>query len=724
MADAAKLPSLTVLSGPQAGTRFVIEDAVDNILIGSDPSCRFCLDTPGVSPIHARLWIDLSGLIVHDTNSPHGVYVNDDRVDSPAPLRNGDILWLGRPGDEMSTMLQCRLPIRAAEQPAIAVAPPPAFDPDANPSATIAFMSPSHTAAIDAVDADETATLRAAEETVEPGLEPAPVPDRDDLVEHDAHLEHQPLDEGVEPTVIAAPEELGDGAPAEVEPEVEPELEPELEPEMEPTIAARPAPFPDPEEAGIPVADETVSEPLFEDDVTHAMRVPVAAVPEPTVAMVPPAADPDDAMRFELDNPPRFSAAPVHTFEEDIDETLTVAQPDELEPTVAQPPPRPPAPAPPAPPAAAPPRAPVPTKPAPTATPRPTPTPRPASAPRVPAPRPAASAEAAAPPPSPPAARPSAGGGRGALWAVGALVLVALGGAAYYFLKPASTSIPPISQAQATPPPGAGTATPAPVDVAPVTPDPAPTPVVEEEVTIVPGATPRPVPSPVPAPSLRPGAPSPVTTARPGTSPPVTNLPAQPPPAAARVAGLLSQAQGAYAGGNYDAAIAGYDEALKLEPQNASAQSGRAAAVSARLASRKSFVTGRTVVQAGKAKANLSGFDTSDVSVQKAPDFSGRLEFSMSPSKPRPGEGYRLQIALVNDGKKAIKLSAMTVSTLVNGSRTGGPMAPRVREVAPQQRAVLEELPGVWPADVTSWSAEVNVTAGKNESLKGQVSWR
>src|SRR5262245_59678365 len=102
----AKQPSINVLSGPLAGKKLVIEDAVDNILIGSDASCRFCLDLPGISPIHARLWVDLNGATVYDTNSPRGVYVNDDRVVREAPVRNGDILWLGPPGDDQSVLIQ------------------------------------------------------------------------------------------------------------------------------------------------------------------------------------------------------------------------------------------------------------------------------------------------------------------------------------------------------------------------------------------------------------------------------------------------------------------------------------------------------------------------------------------------------------------------------------------------------------------------------------------
>src|SRR5688500_12175101 len=98
------------MAGPMAGTALVIDDAVDEILIGSDPDCRLSLDLPGVSPIHARVWRDLGGMTVYDTRSPQGVYVNDDRVVDEAPLRDGDVLWLGAPGDPDSVMIQCRLP--------------------------------------------------------------------------------------------------------------------------------------------------------------------------------------------------------------------------------------------------------------------------------------------------------------------------------------------------------------------------------------------------------------------------------------------------------------------------------------------------------------------------------------------------------------------------------------------------------------------------------------
>src|SRR4029453_18188388 len=158
-----KRPSLNVLSAPLAGRNFVLEDAVDNILIGSDASCQFVLDTPGVSPIHARLWVDLNGATVYDTNSPNGVYVNDDRVVKEAPVRNGEILWLGPPGEEGSVLIQCIL-----SPPPRGDAPPPGGPPASafpaertspvDTGATMAFGIPSAPPAPSKAELDEAAT--------------------------------------------------------------------------------------------------------------------------------------------------------------------------------------------------------------------------------------------------------------------------------------------------------------------------------------------------------------------------------------------------------------------------------------------------------------------------------------------------------------------------------------------------------------------------------------
>jgi len=122
--------SLTVLGGPLKGQQVLLEDAVDEILVGSDPDSRLYLDLPGVSPIHARIWLDLAGATVYDTRSARGVYINDSRVNGEARLSDGDILWLGPPGEAESVMIQFRGPgdaaaLAAAAGPTVAAAPAP-----------------------------------------------------------------------------------------------------------------------------------------------------------------------------------------------------------------------------------------------------------------------------------------------------------------------------------------------------------------------------------------------------------------------------------------------------------------------------------------------------------------------------------------------------------------------------------------------------------------------
>jgi hypothetical protein len=251
-----------------------------------------------------------------------------------------------------------------------------------------------------------------------------------------------------------------------------------------------------------------------------------------------------------------------------------------------------------------------------------------------------------------------------------------------------------------------------------VAPEPPP---VEETVTVV-----KPSPKVAAAPGTVPPATRPGTTpaAPAGTMAPAATTPAAPPPAA-QAATFVQQAQAAASAGNYDGAVTLYDQALKVDPGNAAATSGRATADTARASLRRRFVPGRTIVQTpSKGGGGLAGFDSSDVKVKQAPDFQGRIEFAMSPPSVKAGDAYRLQIALVNEGKKDIKIAGVNVLTTINGKALPRPVTPKARAVDPQQRVVLDELSGTWPEDVKTWQTEVLVNAGKGESLKSQLSWR
>ena len=273
-----------------------------------------------------------------------------------------------------------------------------------------------------------------------------------------------------------------------------------------------------------------------------------------------------------------------------------------------------------------------------------------------------------------------------------------------------STPIPPpISQAEAPPEPS-------------LAPQPEPTAIATPPSA---AATPTPRPSaspsgaPSPSPSPRKGAPTPTPTAAASAAPSAESL------RAAQVAALLGQGEASLGARQYDAAIGQFDEVLRLDPGNAKATADRATAVAQRDASRKKFVTGRTVVKTEKATGSLSGFDSGDVALQKAPDFLGRIDFEMAPATGiKPGDDYSLKIILVNEGKKPIRIQGLSVNTVVNGSGASAPTAARVREVQPQQRAELGEVTGSWRDGTTSWSTEVLITANKGDSLKNTIAWR
>ncbi|HSD67227.1 MAG TPA: FHA domain-containing protein, partial [Vicinamibacteria bacterium] len=122
-----RLVTLSVVGGPLDGRRHDPDDVVTEILIGSDPDCHLVVDRPGVSPIHARIWADLDESVVYDTHAPGGLYRNETRVEGQAPLRPGDVLWLGPPQDPESVCVQCRF------EPWVEVLPTSLVSPAATP---------------------------------------------------------------------------------------------------------------------------------------------------------------------------------------------------------------------------------------------------------------------------------------------------------------------------------------------------------------------------------------------------------------------------------------------------------------------------------------------------------------------------------------------------------------------------------------------------------------
>jgi hypothetical protein len=193
----------------------------------------------------------------------------------------------------------------------------------------------------------------------------------------------------------------------------------------------------------------------------------------------------------------------------------------------------------------------------------------------------------------------------------------------------------------------------------------------------------------------------------------------------ARAAELAGQGERALGARDYAAAGALFDQALALDPGSERASRGRGAVQAALAASRRSLVAGRTVVQGrGAAKGGLAGFESDDVSVQKAPDFSGQIQFEVDPSGPRPGDSFAVRVFVLNDGKKSVKLTGLAVTTVVDGQRSASSVPMRPVEVDPRAKILLQELQGSLPASGGSWSLEVTVTSSRSETLRSRLDWK
>lgn len=801
MAD-HKTASLTVLGGPLAGARCDLPES-GTLSIGSAPDSSLYLDIPVVSPFHARVVVEGGRVTVHDTGSVRTVHVNDNAIGQEgAELKNGDILWLGSPGDEDVVMLQCILPKRAPLTPPGMVPPgmvPPGLTPPGPaltpPGLTGSGATPTPEIETVALWATETATGTPAED--EPGLEPPadavpdtmtvpsgdlesaaaeavaaferaseapsdawgetvseaaaetvaeapegeePAPERD--AEHiAASFDEAPGAPDETPAVIdEAPSVIDEGAPAFADDEAAVVAAAEPEPELVDAVV--------PPEATAFIDEAVVAPPEPEAPAYIVDEAEPIAEAAPTLLMssaeeVAEAVDPGYRETVSLEAPPEFAP---ETFEPPAAAILEEpAAPDAASVAPPVPPPPPPSPAPPAAPAPA-----VASKPAakPAAEPPPgarkadwqTTRPKGPSASQRLGPS-ASQRQRARPAPARAEATPIAdtgeapaeapGGQRTMLLAtagfVGALVIAGGG----YFAWRAMSSRPAPS---ATPTPVA-LATPAP-QATPTPYEPAPAPTAEAATPAPPvTATPEPTvgepmaaatPTPRPTPTPR-ATPTPTAVATP------TPAPAGPSPdqqraqqTAAQVQALLGQAEAAVAARQYDAALSHLDGALRLEPGNARATSLRADVASRRDLARRRFVPGRTVVDSeqsrkDKARGAPVGFDTSD----KAPDFLGRIELEMSPNAGiEANDPWTLKLFVTNQGGKPIRVQGLSVTTTASGGGGGGPVAAAVREIAPKQRVQVGEATGTWAPGTTSWSAEVTLTAPKNETLKTTLTWR
>jgi pSer/pThr/pTyr-binding forkhead associated (FHA) protein len=91
--DDVSRSTIQVLSGPNAGARYLLEDII--ITIGRETTNDIVVVDPEISRYHLRLRRERRGYSVEDMGSTNGTLLNGMPLTQPVVLSNGDILRLG-----------------------------------------------------------------------------------------------------------------------------------------------------------------------------------------------------------------------------------------------------------------------------------------------------------------------------------------------------------------------------------------------------------------------------------------------------------------------------------------------------------------------------------------------------------------------------------------------------------------------------------------------------
>jgi hypothetical protein len=201
---------------------------------------------------------------------------------------------------------------------------------------------------------------------------------------------------------------------------------------------------------------------------------------------------------------------------------------------------------------------------------------------------------------------------------------------------------------------------------------------------------------------------------------------------------LLAGANDQLAADNYDAAIAAYDEVLKLEPANLPALIGRTGAISARAITKAADVrpaAGRRF-RPGTTAASGPGTPVGSVPLdaeETAPAgrtgtpgtrLPGKIKFDFSPAAPRAGQRYDVRVSLTNEGGEPIGIAGVLATTTINGRRLQGPVPSLTKAVAPGQSALVFQVSESWKDETTSWSMEVVLRTTTSETYRNSLTWR
>jgi hypothetical protein len=96
------------------------------------------------------------------------------------------------------------------------------------------------------------------------------------------------------------------------------------------------------------------------------------------------------------------------------------------------------------------------------------------------------------------------------------------------------------------------------------------------------------------------------------------------------------------------------------------------------------------------------------------------MVFEVRPSEVRPGEPFVVDLHLVNEGRRAVKIRNIEIVIVEDGQRTQVPTELLEGEVRSRDRALVAEYAGVW-SPVASWSLEVVAIVDEDERVQSRL---
>jgi diguanylate cyclase (GGDEF)-like protein len=85
--------SLVVYSGGDTGRQITLEEGTHSI--GRSAAAQLAIDGPGMSRLHAEVTVQGGSVLLRDLGSANGTFVQDQRLNGPRLLNDGDLLRLG-----------------------------------------------------------------------------------------------------------------------------------------------------------------------------------------------------------------------------------------------------------------------------------------------------------------------------------------------------------------------------------------------------------------------------------------------------------------------------------------------------------------------------------------------------------------------------------------------------------------------------------------------------